>query len=267
MLTPKVTGILRRYARELGFAEAEIEPALRTASKARALLRKVNQRVRSGRTMDAVVKAYALRDARDVEGARKVLRDQLALAVVPHDRNILEAELERLARWKPTLKTDPPEWPAVREWVARVKAGKSLRLTSEVIATLKQAAPTVGLSDDETVKGLRTVESATALLRKMDWRIRRGANQLEDAQFRMYLLRDTGDIEGACKVMRDALAVEVVPHRRRLMEHYLEQLKRWKPPRSKQTTPGNTRKAGKATLPKSRKTRPRKTQPRKARPS
>jgi DUSAM domain-containing protein len=183
---------------------------------------------------------YELRDRGCIEEARKVMRDLLAIEVVPFYRDLIQINLDHLAVWKPDIRTQPPEWNDIRELAARLKAGQPLRLTPKVITILKRAAPTLGFGDDETAKGLRTVESATTLLRRMHRRIQRGANQLFETTFQMYIRRDTGDLEGARQVMSDALAVEVVPQRRRLMAHYLEQLDRWKPPRSKRTAARKT---------------------------
>jgi DUSAM domain-containing protein len=46
-------------------------------------------------------RAYSLRDAGDIAGARKVLQEWLAVEVVPLYREQAEIVLEKLARWKP----------------------------------------------------------------------------------------------------------------------------------------------------------------------
>src|SRR3954471_3800955 len=99
---------------------------------------------------------------------------------------------------------EPPKWEPVYDLATRVlKNGEPLKLTPGVLSILRRNAPTVGIAEDETEKALRSLTRATALLRKIRTRIRRGSNRIVDAQLRMYKLRDAGDLEGARQQMRD----------------------------------------------------------------
>jgi DUSAM domain-containing protein len=111
-------------------------------------------------------------------------------------------------------------------WVLnnQVQQGKSLVLTDEVRALLRRTAPTVAISETEADAALGSVEAATALLQKIEGRIRDGSHRLSQALHRMYNLRDARDFEGARQQMRELLAVEVVPHYRSIAKGQLRRL-------------------------------------------
>lgn len=98
LLTDEVRAILRRTAREVAIDAEEVERALRTVPEATTLLRTVAQRIRDGshRLSRALAQMYRLRDVGDLEGARKQMREVLAVEVVPHYRDIAASSLESL---------------------------------------------------------------------------------------------------------------------------------------------------------------------------
>lgn len=111
-------------------------------------------------------------------------------------------------------------------WVLdnRVEQGQPLELTDDVRDLLRRTAPTVAIGTTEAEAALASVESATALLRKIAARIRDGSHRLSRALNRMYTREEKGDLSGARQQMRDLLAVEVVPHYRNIAEGQLERL-------------------------------------------
>ncbi len=113
-----------------------------------------------------------------------------------------------------------------RIWVLdhRVQQGQPLDVTDNVRELLRRTAPTVAIGAAETEAALATQETATALLQKIEARIRDGSHRLSGALDRMYNLRNRGDLDGARQQMRDLLAVEVVPHYRDIAEGQLEGL-------------------------------------------
>jgi DUSAM domain-containing protein len=102
-LTEETRTLLRRSAQEVAISLADAEDALRSISNATILLREIRGRIREGsnRLSDALHRAYRLRDAGDIQGARKQLEDVLAVEVVPLYREEAEIVLEKLARLKP----------------------------------------------------------------------------------------------------------------------------------------------------------------------
>jgi DUSAM domain-containing protein len=116
------------------------------------------------------------------------------------------------------------DWNEIWELDHQVHQGKALVLTDEVRALLRRTAPTVAISMAEAEAALGNAESATALLQRIQARIRDGSHRLSRALHRMYSLRDAHDLEGARQEMRDLLAVEVVPHYRNIAKGQLRKL-------------------------------------------
>jgi DUSAM domain-containing protein len=102
-LTEETCALLRRSAQEVAIRLADAEDALRSVSDATTLLREIRGRIREGsnRLSDALHRAYRLRDAGDLVGARKQLEDVLAVEVVPLYREEAEIVLEKLAQQNP----------------------------------------------------------------------------------------------------------------------------------------------------------------------
>jgi DUSAM domain-containing protein len=115
-------------------------------------------------------------------------------------------------------------WHQIRELDNRAARGEPLELSERVRVLLLRAAPTVAVESADAEAALASIESATALLRKIRERVREGSNRINNALLRMYSLQDAGDLEGARQQMRDVLAVEVVPFYREIAEGEIEKL-------------------------------------------
>jgi DUSAM domain-containing protein len=116
------------------------------------------------------------------------------------------------------------DWNRIWELDNRVQQGELLILTEEVRDLLRRTSPTVAIDEAEAEAALAAVASATALLQKIQARIRDGSRRLSKALHRMYELRNSEDFEGARQQMRDLLAVEAVPFYRDIAEFQLERL-------------------------------------------
>jgi DUSAM domain-containing protein len=126
--------------------------------------------------------------------------------------------------------TGEVDWDPIRALAQRVlERGEALELTEETRTLLKRSAQEVAISLADAEDALRSISSATTLLREIRGRIREGSNRLSDALHRAYRMRDVGDIEGARKQLEEVLAVEVVPLYREEAEIVLEKLARLKP--------------------------------------
>jgi DUSAM domain-containing protein len=119
---------------------------------------------------------------------------------------------------------DEEEWHDIRVLDSRIHQGQTLELTEDVRELLLRSAPTVGISGAEAQAALATVETATALLRKIRERIREGSNRIGDALFRMYELQGAGDVEGARQQLENVLAIEPVPLYREIAEGEIAKL-------------------------------------------
>jgi DUSAM domain-containing protein len=117
------------------------------------------------------------------------------------------------------------DWDDVWELARAVlENGAPLNLTDETRALLLRVAQEVAISKQDAEDALRSLPAATTMLREIDRRIHDGAWRLTDARNRAKKLRDEGDFDGAQQVMRDVLAVEVVPFYREQAEITLESL-------------------------------------------
>ena len=121
------------------------------------------------------------------------------------------------------------DWEPIRALGRRViERGEPLELSDEVRALLQRSAEEVALSPEDAANALRSVPTATTLLEEITRRIREGSARLSKAQIRASDLQDAGDLDGACKLMEEVLAVEVVPHHRRIAEAQLRKATRLK---------------------------------------
>jgi DUSAM domain-containing protein len=109
-LTESTRALLLRTARQVAIHDEEAQAALQQESSAAALLREIRRRIREGshRVSDALHRCYRLRDAGDLEGARKLMEELLAVEVVPLYREEAEIVLEKLARREPTPRPRKP---------------------------------------------------------------------------------------------------------------------------------------------------------------
>jgi DUSAM domain-containing protein len=121
------------------------------------------------------------------------------------------------------------DWEPIRALGRRVlERGEPLELTDEVRSLLRRSALEVAISPEDAENALRSVPTATTLLRESRRRIRQGSDRLGEAEDRAYDLRDAGDLDGACRQMEEVLAVEVVPLYRRQAEAMLREATRLK---------------------------------------
>jgi DUSAM domain-containing protein len=121
------------------------------------------------------------------------------------------------------------DWEPIRALGRRViERGEPLELSDEVRALLQRSAEEVALSPEDAASALRSVPTAATLLGEITRRIDEGSHRLGRAQTRAYRLRDDGDLDGACRQMEKVLAVEVVPHYRRIAESELREATRLK---------------------------------------
>ena len=230
-LTDKTRALLSRTAQQVAISKQDAEDALRSLPAATTLLREINRRIHDGswRLTDARNRANKLRDAGDFDRARQVMRDVLAVEVVPFYREQAEITLENLAglsevRATGRLNSDLHDRQQLVALSLRVKQGHALELTDDLCALLRRTAPTAAISETETKEALKSPEGAVALMGMILSRFRDSQDRFLRSMYRMTSLRDTGDLEGARQQMRDVLAVEIVPQYRRMAEEQLRGL-------------------------------------------
>ncbi|RKH14064.1 DUF2379 domain-containing protein [Corallococcus sp. CA053C] len=116
-----------------------------------------------------------------------------------------------------------PDWEPVRALERRVlRGGARLELTDDVRALLLRTAEEVAIRDADAA--LSTEAGALALLREAVRRISDGSNRLTEALHWMYRHQDAGNYDGARKLMRDLLTVEVVPLYREIAQDQLDDM-------------------------------------------
>jgi DUSAM domain-containing protein len=121
------------------------------------------------------------------------------------------------------------DWEPIRALGRRViERGEPLELSDEVRALLQRSAEEVALSPEDAANALRSVPTATTLLEEITRRISEGSDRLCKAELRASDLQDAGDLDGACRLMEEVLAVEGVPHYRRIAESQLRKATRLK---------------------------------------
>jgi DUSAM domain-containing protein len=99
-LTAEVSELLRRAARQVALSDDDAEQGLRSPSDAATLVAKISRRIRVGsrRLSRAIVDASRLQNAGDIQGARKLFEDVLAVEVVPLYREIAQTQLNALGK-------------------------------------------------------------------------------------------------------------------------------------------------------------------------
>ncbi len=237
-LTADVRDLLVRAAPTVAISDSEVAAALDNEEAATALLREIRKRIRDGsnRIGDALLEAYAVQGAADLNGARKQLEDVLAVEVVPFYREQAERALDEMTRLAAVgssghVDASLQDWVQLPVLLHRVQQGSALELNDGMRAFLRRSAASVAISDAEAEEALASPVSAAALLGKAVRRIREGSERIERALTRMMSLRDAGRLEGARQQMRDVLAVEVVPKFREMAEENLRGLE--EPPGAK----------------------------------
>ncbi|WP_434384570.1 DUF2379 family protein [Melittangium boletus] len=100
--------------------------------------------------------------------------------------------------------------------------GAPLELDDEMRALLSRIARQVAIRPPDPDEALRSHSTAMTLLREIHRRIGEGSDRLDEARDRVNALQQHGDFDGAQHVMRDVLAVEVVPFYRQQAERILK---------------------------------------------
>jgi DUSAM domain-containing protein len=102
--------------------------------------------------------------------------------------------------------------------------GAPLELNEKMRALLSRTAQQVAISQQDAEDALRGLPTATTLLGEIHRRIREGSRRLSRARDRVDELQEKGDLDGAQQVIRDLLAVEVVPLYRENAQVLLDEL-------------------------------------------
>jgi len=230
-LTDTTRALLSRTARQVAISQQDEEDALRSLPTATTLLREIRQRIQDGsrRRGKALSLAYRLQEKGDFSGAQQVMRDVLAVEIVPFYREQAEITLENMAGFADVhatgrLNPDLDDRQQLAALSFRVQQGHALELTDDLCALLHRTAPTAAISETETEEALKNPEGAVALMGMILSRFRESERRFLDSMYRMTSLRDAGDLEGARQQMRDVLAVELVPQYRRMAEEQLRGL-------------------------------------------
>ncbi|WP_342375379.1 DUSAM domain-containing protein [Myxococcus stipitatus] len=120
---------------------------------------------------------------------------------------------------------DKPNWDPIRALARRVlREDGQLILTEDVRQLLVRTASEVAIPAADATAALATEAGARTLLEECSRRIREGSDRLTDALHFMYRHKDAGDFDRARQLMRDVLAVEVVPFYRDIAEGQLDDM-------------------------------------------
>ncbi len=97
-LSTAVCELLRRATRQVALSDDDAAQGLRSPSEAANLVAKISRRIRVGsrRLSRAIVDASRLQEAGNIQGARKLLEEVLAVEVVPLYREIAQTQLNAL---------------------------------------------------------------------------------------------------------------------------------------------------------------------------
>lgn len=104
--------------------------------------------------------------------------------------------------------------------------GAPLELTDSLRAQLSRTARQVGMHQQDADDSLRSLPTAMELLREIHHRIGEGSKRLDAARDRANELQQQGNFDGAQQVMRDVLAMELIPLHREQAEKTLKKLVR-----------------------------------------
>jgi DUSAM domain-containing protein len=102
--------------------------------------------------------------------------------------------------------------------------GAPLELNDEMRALLSRTAQQVSISARDVEDALLSLPTATTLLSEIHQRIGEGSRRLDRARDQVEELQEKGDLNGAQQIIRDVLAVEVVPFYREQAKILLDEL-------------------------------------------
>ncbi|HYO59288.1 DUSAM domain-containing protein [Archangium sp.] len=121
--------------------------------------------------------------------------------------------------------SDEINWVRIRDLAQRVlERSEPLELSDDTRALLLKSAREVAISALDAEDALRSLPTATTLLSEIRQRIRDGSHRLSKARDQVEELQEKGDLNGAQQIIRDVLAVEVVPLYREHAEILLDEL-------------------------------------------
>jgi len=121
--------------------------------------------------------------------------------------------------------SDEINWNRIRDLARRVlERNEPLEVSDDTRALLLKSAQEVAISQQDAEDALRSLPTATTLLREIRQRSLEGSRRLSRARDRVEELQEKGDLNGAQQVIRDLLTVEVVPLYREQAEILLDEL-------------------------------------------
>jgi len=114
------------------------------------------------------------------------------------------------------------DWERLRELELQLQRGKPLELADTVRELLKRTALQVAFTLDDAEKSLRSPEEAATLVMRIRRRIREGSERVGQAMLDAATLSVEGNTRRARRALEAALAEEVVPYYRGLLEALLQ---------------------------------------------
>ena len=122
------------------------------------------------------------------------------------------------------------DWEPIRALGQRViERGEPLELSDEVRSLFDDPLEEVAISPEDAASALRSVPTAITLLQRDQAPHSGGlATALDRLKPARIDLRDAGDLDGACRQMEKVLAIEAVPHYRRIAGSHLREATRLK---------------------------------------
>jgi DUSAM domain-containing protein len=121
--------------------------------------------------------------------------------------------------------TEETDWEELQLLAQNVLENSApLEFTDEIRALLSRTAQQVAISQQDAKDALRSLPAALTLLQEINRRIHDGSHRLGEALDRARELQSKGELDGAQHIMRDLLAVEVVPLYRQHAEALLGEL-------------------------------------------
>lgn len=114
------------------------------------------------------------------------------------------------------------DWAQIRELDFQLQRGRPLELTDTVRELLTRTALQVAFTAEDAERGLRSAAEAAALVTQIERRIREGSRRVGQAIFDAASQEAQGNAQSALPLVKAALADEVVPYYRELLEAILQ---------------------------------------------
>jgi DUSAM domain-containing protein len=113
------------------------------------------------------------------------------------------------------------DWAQLRELELQLQQGRTLELTDAVRELLKRTALQVAFSAEDAERGLRSPAEAAILVTRIERRMREGSQRVGQAIWDVASRAAAGNAQSARPLVKAALANEVVPYYRELLEAML----------------------------------------------